>query len=174
MSSSSLRCLEIFLSVNTFSSIIDKARNEMRQELKYTEPMVTSATPDHVSPNQYLYEKRIWGVIELLRGKWTIQILCAMRDHPVRLSELKRAIPSASKKALTANLRLLEAAGIVLRRDLSSSVLRVEYDLVEVVRGPLFVLLNHLAEWAVRLEQLQLEPVSKRMIGWIESLSEGS
>ena len=70
-----------------------------------------------------------------------------MREHPVRLSELKREIPSASKKALTASLRTLEAARLVLRRDLSSSVLHVEYDLAEPMREPLVVLLDDLAEW---------------------------
>jgi DNA-binding HxlR family transcriptional regulator len=90
---------------------------------------------------------RVSRVVELLQGKWTIQILCAMREHPVRLSELKRANPSASKKALTARLRSLEAARVVLRRDLSSSVLHVEYELADTMREPLVALLDHLGEW---------------------------
>lgn len=56
------------------------------------------------------YTGRVSRVVELLQGKWTVQILCAMRTRPVRLSELRRAIPPASKKALTASLRSLEAA----------------------------------------------------------------
>jgi DNA-binding HxlR family transcriptional regulator len=40
------------------------------------------------------YVWRISETVELLQGKWTIQILCEMREHPVRLSELRRAIPS--------------------------------------------------------------------------------
>jgi DNA-binding HxlR family transcriptional regulator len=93
------------------------------------------------------YAGRVSRVIELLQGKWTIEILCAMREGPVRLSGLKREIPYASKKALTARLRSLEAARVVLRRDLSGSVLHVEYKLAEAMREPLVVLLNHLAEW---------------------------
>ena len=81
----------------------------------------------------------------LLQGKWTVQVLCAMSTHPVRLSELKRAIPSASKKALIASLRSLRAQGIVIRRDLSGPVLHVEYDLVDSMRAPLNALLEHLA-----------------------------
>jgi DNA-binding HxlR family transcriptional regulator len=98
------------------------------------------------------YAARMSRIVELFRGKWTIQILCAMREHPVRLSELKRKIPSASKKALTASLRTLEAARLVLRRDLSSSVLHVEYELAEPMREPLLMLLNHLAEWGNRYD----------------------
>jgi DNA-binding HxlR family transcriptional regulator len=93
------------------------------------------------------YTERVSRVVELLQGKWTIQILCAMREHPVRLSQLKRAIPSASKKALTASLRSLEVARVVLRRDLSSSVLHVEYELADTMREPLVALLDHLGEW---------------------------
>jgi DNA-binding HxlR family transcriptional regulator len=93
------------------------------------------------------YGGRISRVVELLQGKWTVQILCAMRTGPVRLSELKREIPSASKKALTSSLRSLEAGGVVLRRDLSSSVLHVEYELASSMREPLVALLDHLSEW---------------------------
>jgi DNA-binding HxlR family transcriptional regulator len=93
------------------------------------------------------YTKRVSRVLGLFQGKWTIPILCTMRVRPVRLSELKRQIPSASKKALTASLRSLEAGRVVLRRDLSSSVLHVEYELADAMRESLVALLDHLAEW---------------------------
>lgn len=102
---------------------------------------------DRVRTLNPLYTERVSRVVKLLQGKWTIQIICAMRRHPVRLSELKRAIPSASKKSLTASLRSLENARVVLRRDLSSSVLHVEYELAETMREPLVSLLDHLAQW---------------------------
>ncbi|WP_216850088.1 helix-turn-helix domain-containing protein [Granulicella sp. L46] len=102
------------------------------------------------------YTERVARVVELLRGKWTVQILCAMREHPVRLSKLKGAIPPTSKKALTASLRSLEAAGAVLRRDLSSSVLHVEYELADTMQEPLVALLDHLAEWDKLNEQDRL------------------
>ena len=59
----------------------------------------------------------------LLQGKWRIEILCAMRRGPVRLGQLARLIPDASKKMLTQNLRKLEADGIVIRSDLSDTTL---------------------------------------------------
>jgi len=94
--------------------------------------------------------------MKVLRGKWTVQILCALLDGPVRLSQLRRLIPSASKKALTASLRSLEAARVVLRRDLSSSVLQVEYELADAMREPLVTLLDHLAEWGTLYDSEQL------------------
>lgn len=95
-----------------------------------------------------MYERRVSMAVRTLNGKWTIHILCYMREGPVRLSQLTRNIPAASKKALTANLRSLEAAQIVVRRDLSKTVLHVEYDLAEGVRASLESLLDHLRDWA--------------------------
>jgi DNA-binding HxlR family transcriptional regulator len=94
-----------------------------------------------------VYTKRVSGVAQLLQGKWTVEILSAMRERPVRLSELRREIPLASKKALTARLRFLEASQIILRRDLSGSVLHVEYALTDAIRDPLISLLDGLSEW---------------------------
>jgi DNA-binding HxlR family transcriptional regulator len=46
-----------------------------------------------------------------------------MRSEPVRLDQLTRLIPGASKKTLRAGLRDLELAQIIIRRDLSDIVL---------------------------------------------------
>jgi DNA-binding HxlR family transcriptional regulator len=102
---------------------------------------------DNVQEQNPMYVEQVSRVIGLLQGKWTVQILCAMRERPKRLSELRRVIPLASKKALTASLRSLEATRIVLRRDLSSSVLRVEYEIADTIREPISALLDQLAEW---------------------------
>jgi DNA-binding HxlR family transcriptional regulator len=81
----------------------------------------------------------------VLRGKWTVQILCALLDGPVRLSQLRRLIPTASQKALTANLRSLETLQMILRRDLSNYFLHVEYEISEAARAPLAALVAQLA-----------------------------
>lgn len=91
-------------------------------------------------------------VLQLLQGKWTLQILCAMRDRPVRLSELKRAMPSASKRALTSSLRSLEAGKIIVRRDLSDTLLHVEYSLSKDRGASIIALLDHIIAWGAALE----------------------
>jgi DNA-binding HxlR family transcriptional regulator len=91
--------------------------------------------------------RRIGRATEMLKGKWTVLILCAMLDGPVRLSQLRRTIPGASKKALTANLRWLEKAHIILRQDLSNATLHVEYKLVDAARATVLALVNQLAEF---------------------------
>ena len=89
---------------------------------------------------------RVARVVELFQRKWTIQILWAMRQRPVRLSYLTRANPSASKQGLIASLRSLQSARVVLRRDLNSTVFRVEYELADGMREHLVTLLDQLAE----------------------------
>jgi DNA-binding HxlR family transcriptional regulator len=85
--------------------------------------------------------------MDILRGKWTVQILCALLAGPVRLSQLRRLIPAASKKALTANLRSLAKAQLISRRDLSNSVLHVEYKIAEPARAPLAALVDQLSQF---------------------------
>ncbi len=92
--------------------------------------------------------KPIIQTVDLLRGKWTVPILCVMCMGPARLSDLKRRIPGASKKALIAHLHTLESSGIVERKDMSSSVLHVEYHIVSQMKGPVASLLLQLADWS--------------------------
>lgn len=98
-------------------------------------------------------EEHLLRAVESLRGKWTIRILFAMRERPVRLGELRRMIPSASKKGLTSSLRLLEAAKVIVRNDLSQSVLHVEYEIAEDARTKLTALMRCLADWGEVLER---------------------
>ena len=93
----------------------------------------------------------------LFQSKWKVQVLCAMRIGPVRLGQLGRLIPGASKKVLTQNLRQLEADGIVVRRDMSDLVLHVEYNLNDSTREGVCALLDHLASWgATNLESPEM------------------
>jgi DNA-binding HxlR family transcriptional regulator len=102
--------------------------------------------------------EHITRVIDTLRGKWTIQILCELQRGPVRLGQLKRSIPTASKKALTASLRWLEDARLIVRRDLTKSILHVEYELDDRMKEPLAALLTFLA-WASLLPDPSVEHV---------------
>lgn len=90
---------------------------------------------------------KVAHAMEILRGKWTVQFLCALLTGPVRLSRLRRLIPSASKKALTANLRSLEKVRLISRQDLSNSVLHVESEIAEAARLPLAALVRQLSEF---------------------------
>jgi len=95
----------------------------------------------------------------LLAGKWRIQILCALLNGPIRIGELGRIIPGASKKMLAQGLRKLEADGIVVRNDLSDMTLHIEYELNPALRQSVINLLNHLAQWGIEFMTSKKAPV---------------
>lgn len=98
----------------------------------------------------------------LFQGRWRIHILCALRNGPVRFGQLCRRVPWASKKALTSGLRKLEADGIVVRNDMSETILHVEYALHEEMQPAVCALLDEVATWGDRYAALFLNRTSPR------------
>lgn len=86
--------------------------------------------------------------VRLLQGKWKMPILCSIRKGPVRLGQLTRELPTASKKVLTENLRELERAGLIVRRDFDEVLRHVEYDFAEGSRSEMQSMLDHLATFS--------------------------
>jgi DNA-binding HxlR family transcriptional regulator len=82
-----------------------------------------------------------------LTGRWTLQVLWALRGGPVRLGQLHRLLPRSSKKVLTQTLRLLEHEQLISRRDLSGKVRHVEYHFSPALRPELCNLLDQLQRW---------------------------
>ncbi len=93
------------------------------------------------------YCRSCTDTVHLVQGKWKMHILCSIRSGPVRLGQLRRELGTASKKVLTENLRELEDAGLVVRRDLGGSVRHVEYDFRDEVRPAIESMLDHLADF---------------------------
>jgi len=87
------------------------------------------------------------SALYLVRGKWKIAILVQMIDRPVRLGQLRRLIPHASKKVLVQQLHELERDGIIVRTDLSLRVKHVEYAVSESLGTAMINLLEMLSEW---------------------------
>jgi DNA-binding HxlR family transcriptional regulator len=81
-----------------------------------------------------------------LQGKWRVHILWNLRNGPVRIGQLGRLIPGASKKVLAQHLRRLEADGIVVRNDMSDLLLHIEYELSSAYRHLVCDLLDRLSE----------------------------
>ena len=73
----------------------------------------------------------------LFQGKWRLRVLQEMIAGPVRLSQLRRAIPGCSKKVLIDTLHGLEETGWVNRREYGTNLRRVEYAITEEWRAPL-------------------------------------
>lgn len=69
---------------------------------------------------------------ELLGGKWKLMILYQLASQPLRLSELKRAIPDISEKMLIQELKTLCDSNLVIRKNFGEVPPRVEYELATI------------------------------------------
>lgn len=81
----------------------------------------------------------------IFQGKWKIPILCALQGGPIRLGQLVRLMPTASKKVLGENLHQLQLEEVLVRTDLSETLLHVEYDYSEGFRSRITAVLMSLA-----------------------------
>jgi DNA-binding HxlR family transcriptional regulator len=87
------------------------------------------------------------ALLDRIGDKWTVLIVCALGDGPLRFGELKRAIGGPAPKVLTAVLRSLEGDGMVTRTVYATSPVRVEYALTPLGRS-LGVVVDGMREWA--------------------------
>ena len=85
--------------------------------------------------------------ISLIQGKWKMRILSQLQQGPIRLSQLRKMFPDASKKMLAQHLREMEEDGLVIRTDLSTRLRHVEYSLEASLGVAVLHLINTLTEW---------------------------
>ena len=79
--------------------------------------------------------------MKMIQGRWKLPILFRLYDDPsMRTSQLRRDLPAVSQKMLTQHLRELEADRLIERIDFGEVPLRVEYQLSEMGRNLLPVL----------------------------------
>jgi DNA-binding HxlR family transcriptional regulator len=71
---------------------------------------------------------------ELLGKKWTALIVWALRDGPLRFSELQDEVEGVSPRMLSRRLEELSSLGIVTRRQFGEIPPRVEYSLTDTGR----------------------------------------
>lgn len=88
-------------------------------------------------------------VIDRVGGKWSVQIILATAQGPVRFTELERRIEGISRRMLTLTLRNLERDGLIVRTVYPTVPPKVEYTATEMSRE-LHDPLERLADWARR------------------------
>jgi DNA-binding HxlR family transcriptional regulator len=88
-------------------------------------------------------------VLDHVSGKWSIGILVAVAQGPVRFTELERSIRGISRRMLTLTLRKLERDGLLVRTVYPVVPPKVEYTLTQMARE-LHQSLRELTDWARR------------------------
>jgi DNA-binding HxlR family transcriptional regulator len=75
------------------------------------------------------------AALRMLTGKWKGEILFRLAQDKHRFGELKRSIPGITQHMLTAQLRELEADGLVRRTVFPEVPPRVEYEVTDAARA---------------------------------------
>jgi DNA-binding HxlR family transcriptional regulator len=86
-------------------------------------------------------------VLDVIGSKWTVLIVPALIERPMRFGELRRRLDGITQKSLTQALRQLERDGFVTRTQYPTIPPRVEYALTPLghkVAG----LLSSVRDWA--------------------------
>lgn len=71
----------------------------------------------------------------MLSGKWKLEIMWLLHQRTHRFGELRKQIPGITQHMLTAQLRELEADGLVSRTVFAEVPPRVEYEMTDKARG---------------------------------------
>lgn len=87
-------------------------------------------------------------LLDRIGDRWTVLVIGALAEGPVRFGEIGRRVDGISQKMLTQTLRGLERDGLVERTVFPEIPPRVEYELTASGRS-LTPLLRQLEEWAV-------------------------
>ena len=87
-------------------------------------------------------------LLDRIGDRWTVLVVGALGDGPLRFSDVRRRVEGISQKMLTQTLRGLERDGLVTRTVFAEVPPRVVYELTEAgetLRGPL----RALEEWSI-------------------------
>jgi DNA-binding HxlR family transcriptional regulator len=94
-------------------------------------------------PTEFEMIKGTRAALELIAGKWTIEVLYLLASGTRRYSEVYYEVGEISKKVLTRTLRALERDGLVSRTVHAEVPPRVEYSLTQLgwsLTGPLMAI----------------------------------
>ncbi len=86
--------------------------------------------------------------ISLIGSKWKVLILRDLMDGEKRFGELKKTLGNVTQKVLTAQLRDMEASGLLSRTVYAEVPPRVEYKLTELGCS-LQPVLSAMGEWGM-------------------------
>jgi DNA-binding HxlR family transcriptional regulator len=91
--------------------------------------------PRHPVANVYSSACPSRRVMAVLAEKWTLLVVAALADGPMRTAELRRCVDGVSEKMLIQTLRKLESYSLVSRKSYPEIPPRVEYRLTPLGRS---------------------------------------
>lgn len=99
--------------------------------------------------------------LDVIKGRWKPSILCTLKDSARRFSELQAALGTVSSQALTAQLKQLEADGIIARTVYQEVPVRVEYRVTEF-GATLSNVMDQLETWGISYLERTAQQKSRR------------
>jgi DNA-binding HxlR family transcriptional regulator len=101
--------------------------------------------PEASSPHEAC--RAVAETLARIGDKWTVMVVAALSQGPLRYNEIGRRVEGISQRMLTLTLKGLEQDGLVTRTMYPTIPPRVDYELTELGRK-LILPLRALAEWA--------------------------
>lgn len=99
-----------------------------------------------MSANDFTMQDEMRRAFSMLSGKWKLEIMWLLHQRVHRFGELRKAIPGITQHMLTAQLRELEADGLISRTVYAEVPPRVEYEMTQKALG-LGPTMQALAKW---------------------------
>lgn len=88
-----------------------------------------------MSDDDFSMQDEMRRAFAMLSGKWKLEIMWLLHQRMHRFGELRKGIPGITQHMLTAQLRELEADGLVSRTVFAEVPPRVEYEMTAKARG---------------------------------------
>ena len=98
--------------------------------------------------------------LTLISDRWKVLILRDLFTGTKRFGELKKSLTGISQKVLTANLRDMEANGLLARKAYAEVPPRVEYTLTEIGES-LKPILGAMFDWGMDYKRKNDSPVNE-------------
>lgn len=97
----------------------------------------------------------ITDTIDVLRSKWTVEILTAIICGSTRFKDILASVKRISEKVLAERLRQMQEDGLIEKHEYYGYPPRVEYQLTEHGKR-LYVIIYNMTEWGLEHRSLML------------------
>lgn len=88
-----------------------------------------------MNDDDFTMQDEMRRAFSMLSGKWKLEIMWLLNQRVHRFGELRKGIPGITQHMLTAQLRELEADGLISRTVYAEVPPRVEYEMTAKARG---------------------------------------